>query len=206
MKDKGYGVVANWNYVTISLVVLTLLTIFVLYMPGIREIDRGMLNGIRQMLTPIPGYIFAFVTEFGRANYMLWPQIAACSVLVSHGKYLKAFLLVFFTHAAYFLTGLLKDFVCRERPEICNYSGYSFPSNHASTTMCFYGICIYLILHYTRSEFWRYFLAIVFGIFIFLVALSRLWLGVHFPIDIIAGLFLGFLLVNLYIILVKAFN
>lgn len=205
-KDSGYGVVANWNYVTISLIVVTILTILILYMPGIREFDKGMLNGIRHFLAPYPSYIPAFVTEFGRANYMLWPQIAACSVLVSHGKYLKAFLLVFFTHAAFFLTALLKDFVCRERPYACNYPGWSFPSNHTSTTMCFYGICIYLILHYTRSEFWRYFLAIVFGIFIFLVALSRLWLGVHFPLDVIGGLFLGFLLVNLYIIVVKAFN
>lgn len=204
MKDKGYSVVANWNYVTISLVVLTILTILVLYMPGLREFDRGILNAIRSFLAPYPSYIPAFVSEFGRANYMLWPQITACAVLVSHGKYLKAFLLVFFTHAAFFLTALLKDFVCRERP--CIYSGYSFPSNHASTTMCFYGICIYLILHYTRSEFWRYFLSVVFGIFIFLVALSRLWMGVHFPLDVIAGLFLGFLLVNLYIIVVKALN
>lgn len=204
MKDKGYGVVANWNYVTISLIVVAVLTLLVLYMPGIREFDRGILDGIRRFLAPYPSYIPVFVSEFGRANYMLWPQIAACSVLVSHGKYLKAFLLVFFTHAAYFLTGVLKDFVCRERP--CTYPGFSFPSNHASTTMCLYGICIYLILHYTRSEFWRYFLAVVFGIFIFLVALSRLWLGVHFLTDVIAGLFLGFLLVNLYIILVKAFN
>ena len=97
MRDKGYGVVANWNYVTISLIVVVVLTILVLYMPGIREFDRGMLNGIRHFLAPYPSYIPAFVAEFGRANYMLWPQIAACSVLVSHGKYLKAFLLVFFT-------------------------------------------------------------------------------------------------------------
>lgn len=204
MKDKGYGVVANWNYVTISLIVVAIITLLVLYMPGIREFDRGMLNAIRSFLAPFPGYIPAYVTEFGRANYMLWPQITACSVLVSHGKYLKAFLLVFFTHAAFFLNGLLKDFVCRERP--CVHTGYSFPSTHATTTMCFYGICIYLIMHYTRNEFWRYFLSIVLGIFIFLVSISRLWIGVHFPLDVIAGVFLGFLLVNLYIIIVKAFN
>lgn len=204
MKDRSYGVAANWNYVTISIIVVTILTILILYMPGIREFDRGLLNGIRGILSQFPGYIPAFVTEFGRANYMLWPQITACSVLVSHGKYLKAFLLVFFTHAAFFLNGILKDFVCRERP--CVYPGHSFPSTHATTTMCFYGICIYLIMHYTRSEFWRYFLSIVLGIFIFLVAISRLWLGVHFPLDVIGGLFLGFLLVNLYIIIVKAFN
>lgn len=204
MKDKGYGVTANWNYVTISLIVVAVLTIMVLYVPGIREFDIGVLKSIRRFLSQFPGYIPAAVTEFGRANYMLWPQITACSVLVSHQKYLKTFLLVFFTQASFFLTGLMKDFVCRERP--CVYPGFSFPSGHSATTMCLYGIAIYLILHYTKNEFWRYFLAIVLGIFIFLVALSRLWLGVHFLTDVIAGLFLGFMLVNLYIITCKAFN
>lgn len=201
MKNKGYSVIVNWNYVAISLVVVAVITMLVLYMPGIREFDRSMLNGIQSFLAPFPRYIPAVVTEFGRANYMLWPQITAYSVLVSHGKYLNALLLVLFTQIAFFLNGLLKDFVCRERP--CIHSGYSFPSTHTTTTMCFYGICIYLIFRYTQNEFWRYFLAITLGIFIFLVSISRLWLGVHFPLDVIAGAFLGFMLVNLYIIIFK---
>jgi undecaprenyl-diphosphatase len=111
-------------------------------------------------------------------------------------------LLVFYTQAAFFLNGLLKNFVCRERP--CQYYGYSFPSTHATVEMCFYGICIYLVLRYVRNEFWRYFIASVFGIFIFMVCLSRLWLGVHFLTDIIAGLSLGVILINLYIITVNS--
>ena len=155
---------------------------------------------IRMLLKSIP----VFVSEFGRANQLLWPQIAACSVLVSHGKYLKAFLLVFFTQGAFFLTGLMKNFICRERPFL--HPEFSFPSGHTSTTTCFLGILIYLTLHYVKNEFWRYLLTIVFGIWIFLVALSRLWLGVHYLTDVIAGFFLGFLLVNLYIIITKWFN
>lgn len=204
MKDKGSGVVANWNYVAISIVILAVLSVMVLYMPGLDEFDRTVLKSIRLALSPFPSYIPAFVTEFGRANQLLWPQIAACSVLVSHGKYLKAFLLVFFTQGAFFLTGVMKNFICRERP--CIYPEFSFPSGHTSTTTCFLGILIYLTLHYVRNEFWRYLLVIVFSIWIFLVALSRLWLGVHYLTDVVAGFFLGFMLVNLYIIITKWFN
>jgi len=204
MKDNGCSVVANWNYVTISLVVVTVLTLLVLYMPGIREVDMEILKAIRKFLGQFPSYIPAVITDFGRANWMLWPQITACSVLLSHRRNIKTFLLLFMTQASFLLTGLVKNFVCRERP--CVYEGYSFPSGHSLTTVCFYGICIYLILKYVQNEFWRYFLAITFGVFIFLVMLSRLWLGVHFLTDVLAGFFLGFMLVNFYIILDKFFT
>lgn len=204
MRSRGQSSIVNWNYAAISIVIFAVLTVLVIYMPGLDSIDKSILKSIRHALSPYPSYIPAFITEFGRANYMLWPQIAACSVLISHGKYLKAFLLVFFTQTAFILTGLIKNFVCRERPRL--FPDYSFPSGHTSTTTCFLGILIYLTLYYIKNEFWRYFLTIVFSIWIFLVALSRLWLGVHYLTDVIAGFFLGFLLVNLYIIIVKWFS
>ena len=60
-------------------------------------------------------------------------------------------------------------------------------------------------MHYVRSQFWRIFLSIFFGLVIFMVALSRMWLNVHFLTDVLAGLFLGFLVVNIYIIVDKFF-
>ena len=203
-RNKEYGLALNWNYVVVSLIVVTVLTILVLYMPNLTEFDGNILHSIRLALSPYPSYIPQFCSSFGRDYNMLWPQIAAGSVLVSEKRYMKAFLLIFFTQASFVVTDLIKNFVCRERP--CVYPGFSFPSGHSSTTMCFYGILIYLVLHYAKSDFWRYFLTSLFGIFIFLVCLSRLWLGVHFLTDLTAGLFLGFLLVNLYIIISRAMS
>ena len=206
MKNQEAGTVFNWNCVILSIVVLTVLTLMVLYMPNIREFDEGVLGGIRHALSPYPTYIPIFISDFGYANLLIWPQIAAVCVLVSHKYYVKAFLLVFMTQAAFFLNALIKDFVCRQRPFGCDHPGFSFPSNHAAGTMCFYGIIIYLVAHYVKNDFWRNFLIIFFGVWILLNGISRLWLGVHYPIDIVAGLFLGFLLVNLYIILSRFFS
>ena len=201
---ENNSVITNWNYVALSIVVLTTLTLMVLYMPGLREIDTEILKAIRKFLAPYPNYIPAFFSNYGGVGNFWWPQITAGAVLISHQKYLKTFLLIFFTQGAYFLVDLLKNFVCRERP--CIHAGYSFPSGHTTTTMCFYGIIIYLIMHYVRNTFWRYFLVVFFGLIIFFVALSRMWLNVHFLTDVLAGLFLGFLMVNLYIILDKFFT
>lgn len=203
-RQKEYGVALNWNYVIVSLVVFVVLTVLVLYMPNLTTFDANVLHSVRLALSPYPVYIASFISEFGRSYHMVWPQIAACSVLISEKRYMKAFLLVFFTQASFVITDVVKNFVCRERPTA--YDGFSFPSGHSSTTMCLYGILIYLVLHYAKSDFWRYLLVTLFGVWIFLVGISRLWLGVHYPIDVIAGMFLGFMLVNLYIIVSKALS
>lgn len=204
MKDNNSSVVANWNYITLSLIVFVSLALLVMYMPNLREIDLQILKTIRRFLGQFPSYIPAFFSNYGGVGNFWWPQITAGAVLVSHQKYLKAFLLVFFTQGSYVITDIIKSIICRERPTL--HAGYSFPSCHTITTTVFYGIIIYLIMRYTRNQFWRITLSILFGFMIFMVALSRLWLGVHFLTDVIAGLFLGFLFVNLYIILDKFFS
>ena len=196
--------VENWNYITISIIIFTLLTIFVLYLQGMRQFDMQILKIIRKFLGQFPSYIPVFFSNYSGVGNFLWPQITASAVLISHKKYLKTFLLIFFTQGSYWFVDFIKNSICRERP--CSYSGYSFPSGHTTTTTCFYGILIYLAIKYIKNTFWRILLLTIFGSFIFMVAISRLWLGVHFPTDIIAGLFLGFLFINLYIILDKFFS
>ncbi len=206
MRHKEYGTALNWNYVILSIVVLAVITLLLIYVPNIREIDRNVLGFVQSVLAPFPYVIPNFVSTFGYANKMLWPQIAAGCVLVSHRHYLKAFLLIFFTQATFVVAGFMKTAICRQRPCGFSYPGYSFPSDHASTAMCFYGILIYLVLHYVKNDFWRIFLATLFGIWIFLVAISRMWLNVHFPLDVIGGIFLGVLMLNLFIITSRFFS
>ena len=206
MKNKEYCLMINWNYVGISVVVLAILTVLVLYLPTMREIDSTVLRSVRLALSPFPSYIPVFVCTFGMTAKMLWPQITAACVLVSHRMYLKAFMLILFTQIAFFLKDLMKDYICRPRPDGSGLAGFSFPSGHSCVAMCFYGIIIYLIHCYVRSDFWRNFLIILFGVWIFLVGLSRMWIGAHFPSDVLAGMFLGFLLVNIFIILDKSLS
>ena len=204
MKHEGYSCANNWNYVALSLIIVISLSLAILYSPDVKEFDVNLLETIRAFFVQYPLSIPNTIADFGRANYLLWPQIAACSALVSHKKYFKAFLLVFMMQTAKLVTGFMKEFICRERPSA--YDGYSFPSEHVLATMCFYGILIYLVHYYVANKFWRYFLITVFGLFIILVSLSKLWLNIHYPIDVTAGLLIGLALVNLYIIICKIMN
>jgi undecaprenyl-diphosphatase len=203
MKSKEISTAFNWNCVVLCVTLFVILTMLVMYMPNIRTIDGEILNSIRSWLSPYPSYIPLFIGKFGMDYGMLWPQIAAASVLVSHKLYTKATLLVVFTYGTLGLKELIKNYVCRERPLPDCEVGFSFPSGHASLSMCFYGILIYLVHRYVANSFLRNILIFIFGLWIFIVCVSRMWLGVHFPIDILAGAILGFMMVNLYIIICK---
>jgi len=208
MKNKEYSIMINWNYIGISVVVLSILTVLVLYMPAMREIDSAILRSVRLALSPFPSYIPIFICEFGKAygTFLFWPQVTAACVLISHRLYLKAFMLILFVQITFFTKDLLKNFVCRPRPDGCSISSFSFPSGHSCISMCFFGILIYLAHTYVRNDFWRNFLIILFGLCIFMVGLSRMWLGAHFLSDVLAGMFLGLMFVNFYIIIDKSIS
>lgn len=105
-------------------------------------------------------------------------------------------------------TNLIKNSVERLRPNndpeimdqlrtLINPQSYSFMSGHA-TTSTFFTIYVILLL---KGKFKKYIYLLLF--FPVLFSYSRLYLGVHFPIDIFVGISIGTLFANLYFTLYK---
>ena len=207
MKRKEVSIAINCYYIVISMLIVFVLAMMVLYLPNMREIDYDIIHAIQGVMFNYPTKYAKFISYFGCANYWLWPRLVAASVMVSHKYYLKAFLFLIFTRVVFFINDIwLKGLICRTRPCGHAYGGYSFPSGHAAFTMCMYGILIYLVHRYVKTDWWRTLLITLFTVWIILVCISRMWLNVHFFTDITAGLFVGLILVNLYIIFDKFFN
>ena len=61
MKNKEYSIAINWSYVGISVVVFSILTLLVLYLPSMREIDSTILNSIRSALSPRSQVTFRYL-------------------------------------------------------------------------------------------------------------------------------------------------
>ncbi|TWT14236.1 phosphatase PAP2 family protein [Streptococcus sp. sy010] len=83
-------------------------------------------------------------------------------------------------------------------PHLVSASGYSFPSGHALGIMAILGVI--LIVCYQRlnqRSGLRLIVSLVLTSLIVLVALSRVYLGVHYPIDILAGLLVGYAILNM---------
>lgn len=89
---------------------------------------------------------------------------------------------------------VIKNIVQRPRPEgyrLISESGYSFPSGHSMISTAFYGFLIYLIYKNVENKYIKYTLCIVLTILIPLIAVSRVYLGVHYASDVIAGFLLS---------------
>lgn len=85
---------------------------------------------------------------------------------------------------------ILKLIFQRDRPigyRLIEMTGYSFPSGHAMVSMAFYGLLIYIIYHFIKKKSLRITLITINIIIIFLIGISRVYLGVHYLSDVVTG-------------------
>jgi membrane-associated phospholipid phosphatase len=88
------------------------------------------------------------------------------------------------------LDASLKFAFHRTRPDpffIPKPSTYSFPSGHALISLCFYGLLAGTLTHDQRSKWQRGLVWTAAALFITLIGLSRVYLGAHWPSDVLAG-------------------
>ena len=88
------------------------------------------------------------------------------------------------------LNTVLKVIVQRPRPagfRLISESGYSFPSGHSMVAMAFFGLLIWMVWRYHRRDAMRVVWCVCFGLVIAMVGISRIYLGVHYASDVLAG-------------------
>ena len=155
-----------------------------------RGFDKAVLLWIHSRL---PGWIdepMRLVTALGYFWAVL-PLLAVAVVLFYRiGWRLSAVLLVVSTGGSIVLTTVLKGVFKRARPELFDSgyqaSFYSFPSGHATVAVGFYGM-LTVILAYRLEGLARWAVAASGVLVVLLIGFSRLYLGVHYPTDILAG-------------------
>lgn len=90
---------------------------------------------------------------------------------------------------------LFKFLLHRQRPDIrfslIPQNGYAFPSGHAVMSLIFYGIVGYFLARTCKNRWLKFLIMMITFVLVFLIGFSRIYLGVHWASDVVAGWSLG---------------
>lgn len=154
-------------------------------MEGILTSGIEFIVWLQQYQTPLRNEIWELITNLGGSNYLYLIPLVIWCVDYRTGQRL----LVVFTFTV-FLNTTLKTWLGQPRPfqmdpRVISHGerGFGLPSGHAQLTVAYWGV----IAHYVaRPWFWA-----VAVVLMAAIGFSRIYLGVHFPSDVIAGWALG---------------
>lgn len=166
--------------------------------------DRTWTLAVRKLDTDVLDYVFIAFTMIG-SGPLLWGAILLVAVLaIRNHRWQLALLIAANGIVAQIVNLGLKTWFVRPRPtlfeEIARPSSWSFPSGHAMSAVQIWGvIAAVLIALYPRR---RVVIVLANLILIAGIGLSRVYLGVHWPTDVLAGFAAGlpFLVVSVHLI------
>ncbi|PLT31217.1 phosphatase PAP2 family protein [Peribacillus deserti] len=142
---------------------------------------------------------FTFITEFGSKTIIGLGTLLVLAFLWFRSKnYLAMAAMVLAVAGGDQINKLVKRFIARERPSILadvDGVGFSFPSGHAMVGFIFYFVTAYFLTKYCRSQGLKILIWAAAFIMILLVGLSRIYLNVHYPSDVLGGYALGFIVI-----------
>lgn len=154
-----------------------------------RGFDTAVLLFLRQLHTPLLDQLMIGITTLGQPTLLVIVSLVISGVLALNQQWFKGIIFVSAALGAAGLNVLLKDVFTRSRPALwerivdAQYS--SFPSGHAMVSFVIYGLVGYLLA--TQSRYRSDLILALTMLLISLIGLSRLYLGVHWPTDVIAG-------------------
>lgn len=176
---------SHWMMAGLCFLCLAALSLF---WPQMQALDRGLVNLLQQVREPLVDQLMVFITRFGDLSIQTAVGILLVLLLLGAG---------YRQHAGFTLGTLLGTALCstalkegfaRLRPEVLiePLNSHSYPSAHSSAAFALF--LVFGILA-SRQQVLRMRLAwlLVACIPAAAIAISRLYLGVHWPTDILAG-------------------
>ncbi|MFB3162585.1 phosphatase PAP2 family protein [Neobacillus sp. 179-J 1A1 HS] len=157
------------------------------------DFDRTVIGAVQSQEAPYITSIMKFFTEIGSTKIVVILCLFIIFFLykVLHHR-LELLLFIGVVVGTPILNTLLKEIFQRARPDLhrlIEIGGYSFPSGHAMNAFTVYGILTFLLWRHIFNRGGRILLILFSSFFIIMIGVSRIYLGVHYPSDIIGGYF-----------------
>ncbi|HEY2733427.1 MAG TPA: phosphatase PAP2 family protein [Polyangiales bacterium] len=162
---------------------------------AILRIDQSILIAVSRWRRPWLNGIAVDITALGTPTLLaLFTMLALGAALANKQRLSALHLLIASSGAALFNLGL-KALVTRPRPtevlRLVNVAGYSYPSGHSMGSAAILSTFAMVSWRYVRRPIHRLAITLIALGLIGLIGMSRIYLGVHYPSDVAAGIALG---------------
>ncbi|RSD28614.1 phosphatase PAP2 family protein [Mesobacillus subterraneus] len=161
----------------------------------VKRFDDSIIQFFKQVSSDTLDVILFIFTELGSVWFLTIFSIIIIATLwvKKKDKWSILFFLIGIGGGG-ILTKLLKYYFGRERPSInetIDAIGYSFPSGHAMGSLIFYGFLCYFLIRSGLKKTFKWAALYIGGVMIMFIGISRIYLGAHYPSDVIAGYLAG---------------
>ena len=156
--------------------------------------DQPIQTAIRGDLPASLTFLFRTITHLIDIPVIItWVLIVAFIFYRKQWK-LESYLMLGNLALAGILIVTFKNIYQRPRPEILHLveeKGFSFPSGHSLAVTIMVGTLIVIFSQRIKDQLWKRIVQILLGLYLVSVLISRVYLGVHYPSDVLASLCVG---------------
>lgn len=169
---------------------LFLIVLFMMLFGKTKLIDSSVYNFIISFRNGLLDNYFRLITKLGNV-------LCVIIILILFNLFFgekKALPLYLCAGTSVLINQGVKALIKRDRPSVERLivqGGYSFPSGHAMISVCLYGYLVYFVSKNVKNKIFKLILEIVLIFLIISICISRIYVGVHYFSDIIAGVLLG---------------
>jgi len=156
-----------------------------------QDVDNQVRTRVHAWASPALTRLMLRITQLGSTLTVTTLAVVTVVVFLKVKSKRATILLATDLAMALVLNTFLKDVFHRPRPQpffgIPPPHTYSFPSGHALFSICFYGMLAALLSTRLKSQLGRVAVWIFAGLLVLAISFSRVYLGVHYPSDVVGG-------------------
>lgn len=178
---------------------LFLLIMFLVIFDKIVFLDEWFYNLLMSFRCEFLDIYFTNVTRFGDVGMVMFILLLFLIIF----KDRRGIFLNISAIASVGVNYVLKHLIRRDRPDglrLVEQGGFSFPSGHTMISVCVYGYLLYLVKTSVKNKVLKYVLSTLLVILILSIGISRVYVGVHYFSDVLAGYLLASVILILVIV------
>lgn len=192
------------KYLIISslLLIIFLVITYLMITKNMNSFDQSIYNYLIGKRSDFLDTYFTNITKLANTSTII---IVLCILLLTTDKKYSN-ILVLCVSINIIINNMIKYIIRRPRPNhlrLIKEWGYSYPSGHSMASIAIYGFLIYYIYKKIENIYLKISLITILSLLIISIGLSRIYVGVHYPSDVLAGFVLA---ISISIIIIITYN